>query len=63
MPLAPLSEVYLPGASLKFARGATDELSGARSLKGATMPHGQTYVEWLESKGGLERTGSKGPGY
>jgi hypothetical protein len=41
LPLADLSEVYLRGANLNFARGVTDDqLSEARSLEGAIMPDG-----------------------
>jgi hypothetical protein len=43
------------GANLKFARVvADDQLSEASSLEGATMPNGQKYEDWLNSKGSGE---------
>jgi hypothetical protein len=52
LPLADLSGAYPRDANLKFARGvADDQLAEARSLKGATMPNGQKYEDWLKSKG------------
>jgi uncharacterized protein YjbI with pentapeptide repeats len=60
---ADLTEAYLPGADLTEARLITNEqLAHVRSLKGATMPDGQTlrgdktpngptFEDWLKSKG------------
>ena len=42
----------LNGADLDGAQGTTkDQLDGADSLEGATMPNGQKYEDWLKSKG------------
>jgi uncharacterized protein YjbI with pentapeptide repeats len=41
----------LSGADLSGATGWTEEqFDGAKSLKGATMPNGQKYEDWLKSK-------------
>ena len=50
------SGAYVRGANLKFARVvvADDQLSEASSLEGATMPNGQKYEDWLNSKGSGE---------
>jgi hypothetical protein len=48
----------LGGADFHRAKGITNEELAAQSnwhlLKGATMPDGQMYEDWLESKGGVE---------
>lgn len=55
LPFADLNEVYLRDANLKVARGVIDDqLSEARPLKGATMPNGQNYEDWLNGKGSGE---------
>jgi len=50
---ANLSQADLHAANLDGALGTTNELleQQTKSLKGATMPNGQKYEEWLESKG------------
>jgi uncharacterized protein YjbI with pentapeptide repeats len=50
--VADLSGADLSGADLSYARGFTDEEleQQAASLKGATMPNGQKYEDWLKSK-------------
>jgi len=50
---ANLSQANLHAANLDGALGTTNELleQQTKSLKGATMPNGQKYEEWLESKG------------
>jgi len=46
-----LFEAILDGADLENAREVSeDQLAEAKSLKGATMPDGQTYEDWLKSK-------------
>jgi hypothetical protein len=53
--LADLSGADLRGANLEGAPGDTDDLLvQAASLKGATMPNGQKYEDWLKSKGSRE---------
>jgi uncharacterized protein YjbI with pentapeptide repeats len=48
---AHLSLANLSGADLSDAWGVTKEqLSEAKSLKGATMPNGQKYEDWLKDK-------------
>jgi uncharacterized protein YjbI with pentapeptide repeats len=51
-----LEEAYLAGANLTGATGSTNEelAQHASSLEEATMPNGQKYEEWLESKGSRE---------
>ena len=57
---ASLREADLRDADLRYihlsgAREWTEEqLSEARSLRGATMPNGQKYEDWLKSKGDAE---------
>jgi uncharacterized protein YjbI with pentapeptide repeats len=47
-----LSHADLSGADLSGARGVTNvDLELQASLKGATMPNGQKYEEWLKSTG------------
>ena len=49
---ADLAKADLSGADLSDARGLTEaQLTEAKSLEGATMPNGQKYEGWLESKG------------
>ena len=49
---ADLSDAYLGGADLGGAEGITNEELDrqADTLKGATMPNGQKYEDWLKSK-------------
>ena len=51
---ADLTGAYLTGANLRGATGITDEelVQQAKSLKGATMPNGQKYEDWIKSRGG-----------
>ena len=48
---ADLSIADLSGADLTGAYVSEDQLRSAESLKGATMPNGQKYEDWLKSKG------------
>jgi uncharacterized protein YjbI with pentapeptide repeats len=50
---ANLSDANLSSADLSSAEGVTNEEldQQAHSLKGATIPNGQKYEEWLKSKG------------
>src|SRR5215216_213970 len=58
---ANLSGVYLGDANLRGAKGvANEQLAAARSLKGATMPNGQKYEDWLKSKNRKENGKSGG---
>jgi hypothetical protein len=44
-----LSGAYLSGADLNSAKGTTKkQLERVKSLKGATMPNGQKYEDWLK---------------
>jgi uncharacterized protein YjbI with pentapeptide repeats len=56
---ANLTDAFLKDADLSEARGWTiEQLTAARSLEGATMPHGQKYEEWIKSSrlgGGKDR--------
>jgi uncharacterized protein YjbI with pentapeptide repeats len=56
---ANLQSADLSGADLRGARGVTNEQleQQAASLKGATMPNGQTYKEWLKDKEGRKEAG------
>ena len=46
-----LSDADLSGAVLSGAEGGTDEqVEQAESLKGATMPNGRKYEDWLRGK-------------
>ena len=49
---ADLSGADLSGANLNGTEGATNEelAQQAAALKGATMPNGQLYEDWLKSK-------------
>jgi len=50
---AVLTGTVLIGAELTDAQGVTKEqLEQAKSLKGATMPNGQKYEEWLKDSEG-----------
>jgi uncharacterized protein YjbI with pentapeptide repeats len=52
---AVLTDAVLTGAVLYKAVGVTcTQLNACESLKGATMPNGQKYEEWLKSKGSGE---------
>jgi len=53
---ADLRGANLRGANLSDAQGITSEEldQQATSLKGATMPNGQKYEDWLKSKGRVE---------
>jgi hypothetical protein len=58
-----LSGAYLQGTDLSSATGITNEKLDQQvaSLKGATMPNGQKYEDWLKSKGGGEDGQNPGP--
>jgi hypothetical protein len=60
---ADLSRADLSEADLGGAKGITNEQleQQARSLKGATMPDGQKYEDWLKSKGRSEDGENSGP--
>jgi uncharacterized membrane protein len=60
---ADLSAANLSGADLSGATGGTEEqLTAAKNLKGATMPNGQKYEDWLKDKeGGGEDGKNSGP--
>jgi hypothetical protein len=47
-----LSEADLSGANLTEPKGITNEVleQQAKSLKGATMPNGQKYEDWLNDR-------------
>jgi uncharacterized protein YjbI with pentapeptide repeats len=53
---ADLTKTYLRDADLTGCRGISNEQleKQASSLEGATMPNGQKYEDWLESKGSGE---------
>ena len=52
---ANLESANLESANLKGANVTDEQLDQAKSLKGATMPNGQTYEEWHKSKGGGDK--------
>jgi uncharacterized protein YjbI with pentapeptide repeats len=56
-----LGGANLSGADLTNATVTQEQLDKAESLKGATMPDGQKYEEWLKSKGGGEDGENTGP--
>jgi hypothetical protein len=58
---ANLQGADLRGAVLTGAKVIDDQLAEARSLEGATMPNGQQYEDWLNSKGGREDGENRGP--
>jgi uncharacterized protein YjbI with pentapeptide repeats len=59
---ANLSDANLSDANLEGTQEVSDEqLAEARSLKGATMPNGQKYEDWLKSKGSGEDGENTGP--
>jgi uncharacterized protein YjbI with pentapeptide repeats len=47
---ADLSNANLESANLKGADVTEEQLDQAKTLKGATMPNGQTYEDWLKDK-------------
>jgi uncharacterized protein YjbI with pentapeptide repeats len=51
---ADLRNADLLGADLSTAQVTQEQLDQANSLKGATMPDGQKYEDWLKSKGSGE---------
>ena len=48
---ANLTDAVLRGTNLSNAKVTGEQLAEAKSLEGATMPDGQKYEEWVESKG------------
>jgi uncharacterized protein YjbI with pentapeptide repeats len=60
---ANLSEAILNGANLSQALGWTEkQLTAAKSLEDATMPHGQNYEDWLKDiEGSGEDRDNSGP--
>jgi uncharacterized protein YjbI with pentapeptide repeats len=57
-----LSGADLSGTDLSNAQGVTcQQTQGAKSLEDATMPNGQKYEDWLESKGCGEDSENSGP--
>jgi hypothetical protein len=48
---ANLSGADLSGADLTDAKVTAEQLATCESLKGATMPNGQQYEDWLKSRG------------
>jgi hypothetical protein len=54
---ANLSRADLPGTNLQRAKVTDEQLAATRSLKGATMPNGQKYEDWLKGRG-EENSGS-----
>jgi uncharacterized protein YjbI with pentapeptide repeats len=48
---ATFSNVLLVRANLEGAKMTTEQVAAAESLKGASMPNGQKYEDWLKSKG------------
>ena len=48
---ADLSAAHLRYANLRSAQVDNDQLASCASLEGATMPNGQKYEDWLNSKG------------
>ena len=48
----------MSGADLSDAAGVTKkQLEQAKSLKGATLPNGQKYEDWLKEREGREDDG------
>ena len=59
---ADLSNVNLSGANLKGANVTEEQLAKCKSLKGAIMPNGQKYEDWLKDKEGRREDGeNSGP--
>jgi uncharacterized protein YjbI with pentapeptide repeats len=56
-----LTDADLAGAILAGASVTKERLAQAKSLKGATMPNGQKYEDWLKSKGRREDGENSGP--
>jgi hypothetical protein len=56
-----LEDVNLKGADLSDATVTQEQLDQAYSLKGAIMPNGQKYEDWLKSKGSGENGENRGP--
>jgi len=54
---AQLSEADLQDADLQDANVTDEQLADAMSLKGATMPNGQKYEDWLKDKEGSAEEG------
>jgi uncharacterized protein YjbI with pentapeptide repeats len=55
---ADLTDANLTDADLTDAKGWTrEQLTAARSLKGATMPNGQKYEDWLKARKGHGKDG------
>ena len=50
----------LSGADLTNAQITKEQLQEAESLRGATMPNGQSYEDWLKDKEGREEDGENG---
>jgi uncharacterized protein YjbI with pentapeptide repeats len=58
LPKADLSGANLSGAILRNVKGVScEQTEQAESLKGATMPNGQKYEEWLRDKEGCGEDG------
>jgi len=51
-PVADLSDAKLDVADLSDAKVTEEQLSQCKSLKGATMPNGQKYEDWLKDREG-----------
>jgi uncharacterized protein YjbI with pentapeptide repeats len=49
---ADLTGADLSGADLTHAIVIEEQLDKAKSLKGATMPNGQKYEDWLKNREG-----------
>ena len=59
---ADLSNANLSGANLKGANVTEEQLAKCNSLKGAIMPNGQKYEDWLKDKEGRGEDGkNSGP--
>ena len=53
-PSVDLRGANLSGADLEGTNVTDAQLARCRTLKGATMPNGQKYEDWLKSKGSGE---------
>jgi hypothetical protein len=58
---ANLLRADLTNTDLTDAQVTKEQLEAAKSLKGATMPNGQKYEDWLKSKGSGEAGENSGP--